>query len=232
MDYITNINFSNWFIGLYNLIPSKKKTYSQEDMTTTIEKLNNIQSNINTRIGSISTNIDEFLLKSKKYYKEGNKKSAVYNLKLKKMYEREKEKLESINFNIESQIFSIESMGLIIETAETLKDTSTHLKNINNKLDIEKIESTMEELHEHRDINEELQNIFSESISMEFDEDELLKELEGDDDASGCAITVDKNIINNMPIAPTTKLDNKEINKEINKDKKTIETDIIEPIAS
>ena len=228
MDYITNINFSSWFIGLYNLIPSKKKTYSQEDMTTTIEKLNNIQANITTRISSISTNIEEFLLKSKKYYKEGNKKSAVYNLKLKKMYEKEKEKLESINFNIESQIFSIESMGLIIETAETLKDTSTHMKNINNKLDIEKIESTMEELHEHRDINEELQNIFSESISMEFDEDELLKELEGDDDASGCFIKVDENIINNMPIAPTTKLDN----KELNKDKKTIETNIIEPIAS
>jgi len=226
MDYITNINFSSLFIGLYNLIPSKKKTYSQEDMITTIEKLNNIQSNITTRISSISKNIEEFLLKSKKYYKEGNKKSAVYNLKLKKMYEREKEKLESINFNIESQIFSIESMGLIIETAETLKDTSTHMKNINNKLDIEKIESTMEELHEHRDINEELQNIFSESISMEFDEDELLKELEGDD-ASDCSIKVDKNIINNMPIAPTTKLDN----KELNKDKKTIETNIIEPIA-
>ena len=228
MDYITNINFSSLFIGLYNLIPSKKKTYSQEDMITTIEKLNNIQSNINTRISSISKNIEDFLLKSKKYYKEGNKKSAVYNLKLKKMYEREKEKLESINFNIESQIFSIESMGLIIETAETLKDTSTHMKNINNKLDIEKIESTMEELHEHRDINEELQNIFSESISMEFDEDELLKELEGDDDSSDCSIKVDKNIINNMPIAPTTKLDN----KELNKDKKTIETNIIEPIAS
>ena len=38
MDYITNINFSSLFIGLYNLIPNKKKTYSQEDMTTTIEK--------------------------------------------------------------------------------------------------------------------------------------------------------------------------------------------------
>jgi len=197
MEYITNINFASLFTGLYNLIPSKKKTYSQEDMAITIEKLNNIQNNIATRINSISTNIGEFLLKSKRYYKEGNKKSAVYNLKLKKMYEREKEKLESINFNIESQIFSIESMGLIIETAETLKDTSTHMKNINNKLDIDKIESTMEELQEHHDINQELQNIFS-------DEDELLKELEGDTYIP--PITVDKTIIASMPIAPSTEL--------------------------
>lgn len=223
MDYITNINITGWFINLYNLIPNKKKTYSHEDMITTINKLNNIQDNISTRINSISKNIDDFLLKSKKYYKEGNKKGTLYNLKLKKMYEREKEKLESINFNIESQIFSIESMGLIIETAETLKDTSTHMKNINNKLDIEKIESTMEELHEHRDINEELQNIFSESISMEFDEDELLKELECDDDSSNCDIKEKNDIIDKMPIAPTTKLDNKE--------EKQLDNNIIEPIA-
>ena len=180
MDYIYNINFSNWFNNIYNLILTRKKIYSQEEMNTTIKKLKNIQSNINNRTVSITENIQLFLEKSKKYYKEGNKKSAIYNLKLKKMYEREKEKLESINFNIESQIFSIESMGLIIETAETLKDTSTHMKTINTKLDIDKIESTMEELHEHKDINEELQNIFSESISMDFDEDELLKELEND----------------------------------------------------
>ena len=108
---------------------------------------------------------------------EKNKKSAIYNLKLKKMYEREKEKLDSINFNIESQIFSIESMGLIIETAETLKDTSIHMKSINTKLDIDKIESTMEELQENKDIGEELQSIFSESINMDFDEEDLLNEL-------------------------------------------------------
>ena len=34
------------------------------------------------------------------------------------------------------------------------------------KLDIDKIESTMEELQEHKDIGEELQSIFSESIPI------------------------------------------------------------------
>lgn len=207
MDYIYSINFSNWLNNIYNLIPIRKKTYSQEEMTTTIKKLKNIQTNINNRTRSITENIQSFLEKSKKYYKEGNKKSAIYNLKLKKMYEREKEKLESINFNIESQIFSIESMGIIIETAETLKDTSSHMKTINTKLDIDKIESTMEELHEHKDINEELQNIFSESISMDFDEDELLKELEYEDD----------NITENS----NTKINNKE-KEEINNKKEIV----------
>ena len=75
MDYIYNINFSNWFNNIYNLILTRKKIYSQEEMNTTIQKLKNIQSNINNRTVSITENIKSFLEKSKKYYKEGNKKN-------------------------------------------------------------------------------------------------------------------------------------------------------------
>jgi charged multivesicular body protein 4 len=175
--YIPNISLYGLWEGIYSRFSYKRKNYTPEDINNTINKLKNIQANIVDRINVIDKNIEIFYIKSKKFYIKKNKKSAIYNLKLKKMYEREKEKLDSINFNIESQIFSIESMGLIIETAETLKDTSIHMKSINNKLDIDKIESTMEELQENKDIGEELQNIFSESINMEFDEDDLLKEL-------------------------------------------------------
>jgi len=195
MDIIKYITYANIYnsmcAGLYttytvlSYIPSyipllltRKKGVSPEDISNTIDKLKNIQTNIKNRMKHIDDNIEEFLRKSKTYYSTGNKRSAIYNLKLKKMYEREKEKLDSINFNIETQIFSIESMDLIIVTAETLKDTSVHMKSMNTTLDIDKIESTMEELQDHRSINEELQNIFSESISLDFDDDELLEELE------------------------------------------------------
>ena len=159
-------------------INQKRKGCLPEDIEKTIDNLKSIQNNIKERINQIDNNVIIFLRKSKELYTSGNKKNALYNLKLKKMYEREKEKLESINFNIETQIFSIESMDLIIVTAETLKHTSVHMKSMNTTLDIDKIESTMEELQDHKSINEELQNIFSESISLDFNEDELLEELE------------------------------------------------------
>ena len=203
-NYIPNINLYGLWQGISSWFSYRKKNYSQEDMTNTIEKLKNIQNNIIDRIGTIDMNIITFFNKSKKFYVEKNKKSAIYNLKLKKMYEREKEKLDSINFNIESQIFSIESMGLIIETAETLKDTSIHMKSINSNLDIDKIESTMEELQENRDIGEELQSIFSESINMVFDEDDLLnelKELENDEEEENIDVNVSK-----ISIKPTIKI--------------------------
>jgi hypothetical protein len=126
------------------------------------------------------------------------------------MYEREKEKLDSINFNIETQIFSIESMDLIIVTAETLKDTSVHMKSMNTSIDIDKIELTMEELQDHRGISEELQNIFSESISLEFDDDELLEELETLNGESPVVTSPAENELNllelkqSLPIPPVT----------------------------
>tara|TARA_B110000971_G_C20014052_1_gene503028 strand:+ start:623 stop:1408 length:786 start_codon:yes stop_codon:yes gene_type:complete len=192
MDYVKYITYTNIYSGLcsglyttltlLSYIPSlvrmRRKGVSPEDITNTIDKLNNIQTNIKKRIIHIDENIEEFLTKSKLYYTSGNKRSAIYNLKLKKMYEREKEKLESINFNIETQIFSIESMDLIIVTAETLKDTSLHMKSMNTTFDIDKIESTIEELQDHQGINNELQTIFSQSISIDFNDDELLEELE------------------------------------------------------
>lgn len=202
-NYIPNINLYGLWEGISSWFYNRKKYYSQEDMTNTIDKLKNIQNNIFHRIEIIDKNIILFFEKSRKFYLEKNKKSAIYNLKLKKMYEREKEKLDSINFNIESQIFSIESMGLIIETAETLKDTSIHMKSINSNLDIDKIESTMEELQENKDIGEELQNIFSESINMVFDEEDLLNELkELDDEEETKDIHVEKISIPNKVNVP------------------------------
>jgi len=194
VKYITYANIYNSYSNICNgfctgiyttytllsYIPSlmiRKKGVSSEDISNTIDKLKNIQTNIKNRITHIDENVAVFLEKSNLYYTHGNKRSAIYNLKLKKMYEREKEKLDSINFNIETQIFAIESMDLIIITAETLKDTSVHMKSLNTTLDIGKIETTMEELQDHNSINEELQNIFSESISLDFDDDELLEEL-------------------------------------------------------
>lgn len=191
MDIIKHITYAKIYSsisnGLYTtytilsfipLLLVRRKGVSPEDINNTINKLKNIQTNIKNRISHIDTSVDCFSQKSTLYYNSGNKRSAIYNLKLKKMYEREKEKLDSINFNIETQIFSIESMDLIIVTAETLKDTSIHMKSMNTSIDIDKIESTMEELQDHRSISDELQNIFSESISLDFNDEELLEELE------------------------------------------------------
>ena len=125
------------------------------------------------------------------------------------MYEKEKEKLESVNFNIEVQIMSVESMGLMIETTETLKSTSIQIKSINNNIDVAKIESTIDDLQDQNEIGKELQEIISNPLEHDFDEDELLKELETSNELNENNL-IDKNnsneIIEMLPEAPNAPL--------------------------
>ena len=64
-------------------------------------------------------------------------------------------------------------MGLMIETSETLKNTSIQIKSINNNLDIDKIESTIEELQDQNELGRELQEIISNPLNHEFNEESL-----------------------------------------------------------
>ena len=227
MNYLKNINL----YGIYNNISdyvsyifSSKKQFKKEDLDETVTKLQSIRENIDNRITSIDKNIDIFLKKAKDLIKI-NKKGALYNLKLKKRYMMERDKLYAMSFNIEAQIFSIESFALMIQTADTLKSTSIHMNKMNNHIDIDKIENTMEELQEQKEINHDLQTIISESMSMDINEEELMEELVNLENEENNIYIENVNdnspsdnselLANKLPIAPTGELINKNKEKEL-----------------
>jgi charged multivesicular body protein 4A/B len=208
MDYLSYFGnqIYNFSVYIYNSKPYKSK-YSTEEINNLIKNLRNIQNTITNRLELIDDKIRIFLEKSKIEYSKNKKKNAINFLKIKKLYEHEKEKLESINFNIEVQIMSVESMGLMIETTETLKNTSTQIKTINNNLDFDKIETTIEELQDQHELGKELQSIISNPLNHEFDEDELLEELkEFDNNENNTDMPIQsKNSISSsikMPLVP------------------------------
>lgn len=165
--------------NLYNWVNSVKSyftptaTYSKEDVKKTIEKLVTIKRNIQTRIRHIEKSCDEFLKKIKQYYESGNTQSAMYNLKLKKMYDKERAKWENICFNIDTHIFSIDSMSVILDTVDTLKDTTQFIK---QHVDLSSIENIIDNFHNEKDVSLDLQSIFVQN-DIEYNEKELLDEL-------------------------------------------------------
>ncbi len=208
MDYLYYLGNRLYDIGIYVYKPFKSK-YSSEEVYNLIKNLKNVQNTIGNRLILINENIETFFKKSKDEYKNKNNKGAIHYLKIKKLYEKEKEKLESVNFNIEVQIMSVESMGLMIETTETLKSTSIQIKSINNNIDVAKIESTIDDLQDQNEIGKELQEIISNPLEHDFDEDELLKELETSNELNENNL-IDKNnsneIIEMLPEAPNAPL--------------------------
>ena len=99
------------------------------------EKINNAISNfketltfLNSKIEYMNENKIKYTREARKLYLNQNKSGALHQLKLKKMYENEIKKIESIKFNIESNILHMESISVMLETVSTIKNTSSHIQ--------------------------------------------------------------------------------------------------------
>ena len=118
--------------------------------------------------------------KAKKLYKKKNIKSAIHQIRLKKMYDNEIQKLDSLKFNIESQILHMDSVEIMMVTVDTIKDTSEYYQNMHSSINITQLEDTLDEMVEHQDAATDMQSILNDMNTFKdsaFDEDELLKEL-------------------------------------------------------
>ncbi|ORX89199.1 hypothetical protein K493DRAFT_331227 [Basidiobolus meristosporus CBS 931.73] len=109
-----------------------------------------------------------------------NKRAALMALKRKKQYEVQIEKISGSRMTIETQVMAIESANVNLETMNAMKAGSDAMKNIHGKLDIDKVDSTMDEIREQMDLANEISDAISQPVGFgyDMDEDELNAELE------------------------------------------------------
>ncbi len=157
---------------------TQNQEFDKEKILEAINQFKNTLSFLDEKINSMNNKIKIYLEEATKMYKLNNKSSALYQLKLKKMYEKEIKKMESIKFNIESNILHMESVTVMLETVSTIKNTTSQIQIINKNLDISKVENIIEEICEQRDTSNDIENILTDTTIDEYDEEELLKELE------------------------------------------------------
>ena len=155
--------------------------YDHEQILHTIQKLNNHLSFLDKKIEKMNTNTIRFGEKAKELYKKRNVTGAMHQIRLKKMYDREIQKLESLKFNIETQILHMDSVEIMMVTVDTMKDTSEYYQNMNSNINITKLEDTIDEMVEHRDSATDIQSILSDINTFNennYSDDDLLKELQ------------------------------------------------------
>ncbi|KAJ1720522.1 ESCRT-III subunit protein snf7 [Coemansia erecta] len=110
-----------------------------------------------------------------------NKQAALAALKRRKMLESQLEKLSGSRLTLEAQVMTIEGANVNLEMMKAMEKGKDAMKQIHKDLDIDKVDTTMDEIREQMD----LANGISEAISQpqlfgaEMDEDELAAELEG-----------------------------------------------------
>ena len=175
---------TEWVYHIYNSVVSYtkkmlfkpiKKQINNENMKDTVTRLNTIKNHINERNKYLQEQTKSYFLLAKEAYQKEDMKTALYNMKLKKLYENERLKWENIKFSIESHIFTIESMNTIIQTVDILKNSSQYIK---NHIDISKVENAMDDFHDQKDIILDINNLlFEQKDVASIDESDLLDEL-------------------------------------------------------
>lgn len=155
---------------------------SEFDKRRTADAISKLRTNLeflDDKIEAMQKSCARYTQSARKLYKASNKTGAVHQVRLKKMYEREIRKMESLKFNIESNILHIESVGVMMETVTTIKETSDHFHIIQKHVDISKLENTIEEMYEQRDASKDIESILNDMHQADkYEDDDLLQELE------------------------------------------------------
>lgn len=153
--------------------------YDATKVEDAIDKLQSTLDFLDTKVGAMGGRVAKYATTAKQLYATKQVASAVHQLRLKKMYEREMAKMEALKFNIESNILHMESVGVMMETVSTIKETSHQFQVVSKHVDIARLEGSIEEMFEQRDTSRDIESILNEMHDThEFDDDELLKELE------------------------------------------------------
>lgn len=199
------------------LMTSATPEQDHEKILTTIRKLDNHLKFLDTKIDKMNENTIKYGERAKRLWRNKNKTSAMHQIRLKKMYDKEIQKLEALKFNIESHILHMDSVDIMMVTVDTIKSTSDYFQNMNNAVNISQLETTLDEMVDHRDTATDIQSILSDINAFSennFDDADLLKELEEmsqeDDEASTTTSQNNTNVISqscvdvsNLPHAPT-----------------------------
>ncbi|CAK7272995.1 ESCRT-III subunit protein snf7 [Sporothrix epigloea] len=108
-----------------------------------------------------------------------NKAAAKTALRRKKAHEHSLEQTQAQISTLEQQVNAIESANINRETLAAMERAATAMKQIHGGLTPEKVDETMERIHEQNQLSEEIVNaITSNPIGDPLDEDELDEELE------------------------------------------------------
>ncbi|XP_074579453.1 vacuolar protein sorting-associated protein 32 homolog 1-like [Curcuma longa] len=122
--------------------------------------------------------------KAKEFTKAKNKRAAIQCLKRKRLYEQQVEQLGNFQLRIHDQMIMLEGAKATTETVDALRAGAAVMKAMQKATNINDVDATMDEINEQTENMKQIQEALSIPIggAADFDEDELLAELDELDD--------------------------------------------------
>ncbi|KAJ7338958.1 hypothetical protein JRQ81_012860 [Phrynocephalus forsythii] len=107
-----------------------------------------------------------------------DKRAALQALKRKKRYEKQLSQIDGTLSTIEFQREALENSYTNTEVFKNMGYAAQAMKKVHENMDLDKIDDMMQDITEQQDIAQEITEALTRKLGDDFDEDELLAELE------------------------------------------------------
>jgi len=154
------------------------KTQDAAAINKSIIALRDAQKLLDKREEQLEKEGAKLALSAKEKLNKNNRQGALYDLKRKKILDKELSVIVNKKLNIERQISALGSAGLNSSIYESLKKGAEALKNGSSSVTIDEVEEVMEQQEELIDRQDAIDEALSRDLNTDISDDELLKELE------------------------------------------------------
>jgi len=161
-----------------NLFGGGKKKKAGPTLTESIQQLREAMDTLEKREQHITKQIQVAFTEAKKKSKLKDKRGALFQLKRKKMLEKQIDQIYGKKSNIEMQIMTLEAAAGHTEVLSAMRKGAEALKKTVQETDVDKIADVMEDINESMGLADELGDAMAQPIGATVDEDELTAELE------------------------------------------------------
>jgi len=157
--------------------PTKKKPDLKKTANSAINGLRGQIEVLQKRETHLDKQVENCNKRAKAFVAKKNTRSALQQLKKKKMYEKQLNGLGDKIMNLESQIMNLEQSVINTETVKAMQQGTNAMKAQAQAINVENIDDMMEDMHEANDMQEEINAALNEPMNQDYDEDDLLDEL-------------------------------------------------------
>jgi len=166
-----------------NLFGTKKKKAPAPKLSDSIQKLHEASENLDKREKHLVKLMEQALIEAKKKSKAKDKRGALFNLKRKKMYEKQIDQIYGKKTNIDLQILALEGASSNKDVIVAMQAGARALQAAVAETNVDRVDEVMDDIQESMGLADELGEAISQPIGPAMDEDELsaeLAEMEGE----------------------------------------------------
>jgi len=193
--------------------PDKKRApkAGKVNINKSIQNIKSAQDTLDKRGAHLEKQIAKLLKSAKTKMKNKNKKGAMYDLKRKKLLEKELTGIENKKLTLETQTLALENAQMNESVFSAIQQGGSALQSVQQQVNVDEVEELMGDMQEMQEDQDAINEALGQSV-VDFDDDELLNELEDlDEEVQEQVedISEDEQYLPDLPDAPVKEISRK-----------------------